>query len=107
MYTSTIGGAHNEQVDPNQFEYGGFASRKRMLWTTARELVEFGRKALSCVEMAGCLFTASLHIKAGKLRALAVAGPRRVKNGVDVTQWHALFAPANTPRPSSTSSTRR
>ena len=58
------------------------------------------------------LFTAYPHIKAGKLRALAVAGPKRVASlpdvptlkeagvdGVDVTQWYALFAPARTPRP--------
>ncbi|MEO6973974.1 MAG: 4-oxalomesaconate tautomerase [Rhodoferax sp.] len=54
-------------------------------------------------------FTAAPHIRAGRLRALAVAGPRRVPSlpdvptlseagvdGVDVTQWYALFAPAGT-----------
>jgi 2-methylaconitate cis-trans-isomerase PrpF/tripartite-type tricarboxylate transporter receptor subunit TctC len=56
------------------------------------------------------LFTAACLIKSGKLRALAVAGPRRTPilpdvptlaqagvEGVDVTQWYALFAPAGTP----------
>jgi tripartite-type tricarboxylate transporter receptor subunit TctC len=56
------------------------------------------------------LFTAAPQIKSGKLRALAVAGPRRSAalpgvptlaeagvDGVDVTQWYALFAPAGTP----------
>ncbi|MET0581737.1 MAG: 4-oxalomesaconate tautomerase [Pseudoxanthomonas sp.] len=58
------------------------------------------------------LFTAARLIKSGRLRALAVAGPRRTPilpdvptlaeagvEGVDVTQWYALFAPAGTPQP--------
>lgn len=58
------------------------------------------------------LFTSARLIKSGKLRALAVAGPRRTPilpevptlaeagvDGVDVTQWYALFAPAGTPAP--------
>lgn len=58
------------------------------------------------------LFTALPHVKNGKLRALAVAGPKRSAqlpdvptmseagvNGVDVQQWYALFAPAKTPKP--------
>ena len=58
------------------------------------------------------LFTAYPFIKNGKLRALAVAGPSRVASlpdvptlkeagvdGVDVTQWYAIFAPAKTPKP--------
>ena len=57
------------------------------------------------------LFTGARLIKSGKLRALAVAGPRRTPilpdiptlaeagiEGVDVTQWYALFAPAGTPQ---------
>ena len=55
--------------------------------------------------------TAYPFIKAGRLHALAVAGPQRIAQlpdvptlkeegveGVDVTQWYALFAPAKTPR---------
>jgi len=57
------------------------------------------------------LFTAYPFIKSGKLRALGVAGPKRVASlpevptlkeagvdGVDVTQWYAVFAPAKTPK---------
>ncbi|XAH26336.1 tripartite tricarboxylate transporter substrate binding protein [Xylophilus sp. GW821-FHT01B05] len=57
------------------------------------------------------LFTAYPYVKSGKLRALAVAGAKRSSampdiptleelgiQGVDVTQWYALFAPAKTPR---------
>jgi tripartite-type tricarboxylate transporter receptor subunit TctC len=58
------------------------------------------------------LFTALPFVKSGRLRALAVAGPKRSTllpdvptlkeagvDGVDVTQWYAFFAPAKTPKP--------
>ena len=58
------------------------------------------------------LFTAIPYVKAGKLKPLAVAGPRRSHllpdvptlkeagvDGVEVQQWYGVFAPARTPRP--------
>jgi tripartite-type tricarboxylate transporter receptor subunit TctC len=57
------------------------------------------------------LFTAIPYVKAGKLRALGVAGSKRspllpdvptlAEQGianVDVSQWYAIFAPAKTPK---------
>jgi tripartite-type tricarboxylate transporter receptor subunit TctC len=58
------------------------------------------------------LFTAMPYVKGGKLKAVGVAGEKRSAlmpdvptlkeqgiNGVDVSQWYAIFAPAKTPRP--------
>jgi tripartite-type tricarboxylate transporter receptor subunit TctC len=60
--------------------------------------------------MFASLFTAHPWIAGGRVRALALAGPERVDvlpsvptlheagiDGVDVTQWYGLFAPAKTP----------
>lgn len=58
------------------------------------------------------LFTAMNFVKSGKLKAMGVAGAKRSEllpdvptlaeqgiNGVDVSQWYAMFAPAKTPAP--------
>ena len=58
------------------------------------------------------LFTAVPYVKAGKLKALGVAGAKRSalmpdvptlqEQGiadVDVSQWYGIFAPAKTPKP--------
>ncbi|AGW90253.1 MFS transporter [Ralstonia pickettii DTP0602] len=58
------------------------------------------------------LFTALPQLKNGKLKAVGIAGSRRSAlmpdlptlkeqgiNDVDVSQWYAIFAPANTPAP--------
>jgi len=56
------------------------------------------------------LFTALPYLRSGRLKALAVAGPKRLSalpdvptlleagvSGVELTQWYALFAPVKTP----------
>ncbi len=58
------------------------------------------------------VFSAMPFVKTGKLRPLALAGPKRSAllpavptlaeagvEGVDVTQWYAFFAPRSTPKP--------
>ena len=58
------------------------------------------------------LSTLGVHIRSGKLRALAVAGPRRLSAladvptmaeaglpGMEATVWNGIFVPAGTPRP--------
>ena len=60
----------------------------------------------------GTMASVEGHIKAGKLRALAVATPKRSQampdvptvaeaglSGYDVSLWYSILAPANTPRP--------
>ena len=58
------------------------------------------------------LFTAVPYVKAGKLKAVGIAGPKRSAlmpdvptlqeqgiTDVDVSQWYGIFAPAKTPKP--------
>lgn len=58
------------------------------------------------------LFTAMPYVKAGKLKAIGVAGSKRSPqmadvptlkeqgvDNVDVSQWYGIFAPAKTPKP--------
>jgi 2-methylaconitate cis-trans-isomerase PrpF/tripartite-type tricarboxylate transporter receptor subunit TctC len=58
------------------------------------------------------IFTAMPYVKSGKLKPLAIAGPKRSPQlpdvptlqeagvpGVDVQQWYGFFAPAKTPKP--------
>ncbi|VTU32188.1 Argininosuccinate lyase [Variovorax sp. PBL-H6] len=58
------------------------------------------------------LFTAMPYVKAGKLKAIGVAGAKRSPqmpdvptlreqgiDNVDVSQWYGIFAPAKTPKP--------
>jgi len=60
--------------------------------------------------MFGSIITSQGHIKANRLQALAVSGPKRIKampdlptlseagiKGFSVTQWYAFLAPAGTP----------
>jgi tripartite-type tricarboxylate transporter receptor subunit TctC len=55
--------------------------------------------------------TSLQHVQSGKLRALAITTPERAffapelaplkefLPGVEITAWHGIMAPANTPRP--------
>lgn len=64
-----------------------------------------GRISMAIADMAGLM----PHVREGRLRALAVAGPERNRAapelptiaetlpGVEGTAWHAVFAPARTP----------
>jgi 2-methylaconitate cis-trans-isomerase PrpF/tripartite-type tricarboxylate transporter receptor subunit TctC len=85
-------------VDLPGFTFGGSS--------TAISDVVAGRSQL----MFSSLFTAFPWVASGRLRALAIAGPERVAalpdtptlreagiDGVDVTQWYGVFAPAKTP----------